>query len=62
MRQKINIDSFSYFIEERNEKYVEASLSVFYNLSMGSENQTVILRPGPVPVLRPIVAFTKNKS
>ncbi|CAH2033697.1 unnamed protein product [Thlaspi arvense] len=42
-------------LEERNERCVEASLSVLYNLSMDSENHTAIIRAGAVPVLRRIV-------
>lgn len=42
-------------LEERNERCVEASLSVLYNLSMDSENHTAIMRAGAVPVLRRIV-------
>ncbi|XP_010460100.1 PREDICTED: uncharacterized protein LOC104741035 isoform X1 [Camelina sativa] len=42
-------------LEERNERCVEASLSVLYNLSMDSENHTAIIRAGAAPVLRRIV-------
>ncbi|XP_056849129.1 uncharacterized protein LOC108822588 isoform X2 [Raphanus sativus] len=42
-------------LEERNERCVEASLSVLYNLSMDSENHPAIMRAGAVPVLRRIV-------
>ncbi|KAF8083014.1 hypothetical protein N665_0795s0011 [Sinapis alba] len=42
-------------LEERNERCVEASLSVLYNLSMDSEYHTAIIRAGAVPVLRRIV-------
>lgn len=42
-------------LEERNERCVEASLSVLYNLTMDSENHTAIIRAGAVPVLRRIV-------
>ncbi|CAN8291847.1 unnamed protein product [Cochlearia groenlandica] len=42
-------------LEERNERCVEASLSVLYNLSMDSENHTAIVRAGAVSVLRRIV-------
>ncbi|KAG2318713.1 hypothetical protein Bca4012_055089 [Brassica carinata] len=42
-------------LEEKNERCVEASLSVLYNLSMDSENHTAIIRAGAVPVLRRIV-------
>ncbi|KAJ0247632.1 ARM repeat superfamily protein [Hirschfeldia incana] len=42
-------------LEERNERCVEASLSVLYSLSMDSENHTAIVRAGAVPVLRRIV-------
>uniref|UniRef100_A0A1J3IEZ9 Uncharacterized protein n=1 Tax=Noccaea caerulescens TaxID=107243 RepID=A0A1J3IEZ9_NOCCA len=42
-------------LEERNDRCVEASLSVLYNLSMDSENHTAIIRAGAVPVLRRIV-------
>lgn len=42
-------------LEERNERCVEASLSVLHNLSMDSENHPAIMRAGAVPVLRRIV-------
>lgn len=47
-------------LEERNDRCVEASLSVLYNLSMDSENHTAIIRAGAVPVLRRIVMSQRS--
>ncbi|TXG57162.1 hypothetical protein EZV62_018475 [Acer yangbiense] len=42
-------------IEEGSERGVEAGLAILYNLSMNSENHTLILAAGAVPALRRIV-------
>ncbi|KAK0575402.1 hypothetical protein LWI29_038525 [Acer saccharum] len=42
-------------IEEGSERGVEAGLAILYNLSMNSENHSLILAAGAVPALRRIV-------
>lgn len=46
-------------IEEGNERGIEASLKILYNLSMDSENHSALLAAGAVPALRRIVLSEK---
>ena len=46
-------------LEQGSEKAVEAGLAVLYNLSMDSENHSVIIAAGAVPLLRRIILSQK---